>query len=216
MAGNLMVNRTADKSSKYFQADQLQKELVQAKMEEMDKRKKRKSHLGVTTKEKEQGETQAAPHKSSYRSWEAHDAANMREKSKQLFNEDEIRTSKRSIQLQRQSSLPPRNKKDSVDQRILPQMPSGLTYKSPETSPKNKHDHARGSNSAPNSKPSTPVRKVPKSAFDSLPRKKQLKKDSSQHTLGSRQHVNSSTMYSSISDLTRKGGSVSISHKADI
>lgn len=216
MAGNLMVNRTADKSSKYFQADQLQKELVQAKMEEMDKRKKRKSHLGVTTKEKEQGETQAAPHKSSYRSWEAHDAANMREKSKQLFNEDEIRTSKRSIQLQRQSSLPPRNKKDSVDQRILPQMPSGPTYKSPETSPKNKDDHARGSNSAPNSKPSTPVRKVPKSAFDSLPRKKQLKKDSSQHTLGSRQHVNSSTMYSSISDLTRKGGSVSISHKADI
>ncbi|XP_057292998.1 partitioning defective 3 homolog isoform X2 [Hydractinia symbiolongicarpus] len=216
VAGNLMVNKTADKSLKYFQADQLQKELVQAKMEEMDKRKKRKSHLGVTTKEKEQGETQVAPHKSSYQSWEAHDAANMREKSKQLFNEDEIRTSKRSIQLQRQSSLPPRNKKDSVDQRMLPKMPSGPMYKSPETSPKNKHDHTRGSNSAPNSKPSTPVRKVPKSAFDSLPRKKQIKKDSSQHTLGSRQHANSSTMYSSISDLTRKGGSVSISHKADI
>ena len=119
--------------------------------------------------------------KSGYNTWNVHDASNMREKSKQFFmNEkssnntqhhhqkqqsaDTTRSSTRSTNLQRQSSLPPRTKKDSIDlQRVLPRAPSGPMYKSPEQKPRSLSKnsdtsqvyHVR-STSTPTSRTSTP------------------------------------------------------------
>ena len=227
MLAKVSLSPEGDKNLKYLQADQLQKELVQAKMDEVRERKevkKRKSDIGSKSRESA-SKRHDSPVKSGFSTWHANDANNMREKSKQFFNVGVVRdsarstTSSRSVQLQRQSSLPPRNKKENIDtqQRMLPRTPSDP--KSPETLNDRKYIH--GTSSAPNSKPSTPIKQTNKSPFDSLHRKPKHKDSRTEDVQRNRanhnhDHSTDGKKYPSISDLTRSGGSVKISHKAQI
>ena len=228
------------KDNKFIKPDQLQKELVQAKIEEMKRiksgeRKKRKSDNEINRVGRKSPNKDEFGMKSGYNTWNVHDASNMREKSKQFFmNEkssnntqhhhqkqqsaDTTRSSTRSTNLQRQSSLPPRTKKDSIDlQRVLPRAPSGPMYKSPEQKPRSLSKnsdtsqvyHVR-STSTPTSRTSTPqkgggpVKQKNSSTPLSVVAANRLKRPEEE------------IRYSSISDITRSGGSVKISHKAEI
>ncbi|XP_066921548.1 partitioning defective protein 3-like isoform X4 [Clytia hemisphaerica] len=239
---------------KYIGPDQLQKELVQAKIEEMKRnksgeRKKRKSDNEINrigrsvspnpNNKDERPAAPPAPHKSGYSTWNPHDAAKMREQSRQFFmretqqqqqqqqpggsSQDQPRSSTRSINLQRQSSLPPRTKKESVQeiQRVLPRAPSGPMYKSPESKPRalsknsngtpSQHVHFRSSSTpSTSSQTSTPIKggsaaKHTNSSTPSYPVNSRLRKPEEHEK-----------RYSSITDITRHGGSVKISHKAEI
>ena len=192
-------------SERFFQRDKLQKELVQAKMDEIDRSKK----------ELKKRKSDPALHQivnqpyGDYTSWEIHDPSNVREKSKKMFEQstsDNIRSSNRHIELRRQSSLPPRNKKESSEyQRVLPRAPSPSNEKLAEREKDSARKSSRSTISAPNSKPGTPNRKTAKSPFDSLPRKLKNKEKVEYEEKG----------YPTLTDLTRTG-SVSITHQAQI
>ena len=135
------------KASTYLQAGQFQKQLVEAKLNEMHTRKdKTRKHdnsqknnifKNESTKEEnaktyESGETSYVP-LSGYHTWQAHDPKNMREKSKQFFTRDSVNDqSDAGASLQRQHSLPSKNSSDV--HRVLPRAPSGPMYKSPDRS----------------------------------------------------------------------------------
>lgn len=212
---------------KFLQADLLQKELVQAKIEELKKSKsggikKRKSDNEInridwsSSPSKEEHRT----YKSGYNTWNVHDANNMREKSKQFFmNNTAPKVEKEQVHneqrpripsLQRQSSLPPRTKKENLEiHRVLPRAPSGPMYKSPEQKhrttkiPDTPH-HIRSS-STPNSKSTTPIRNVRQTNSGRTPNSR-LRKPVEDNE----------KRYSSISDLTKRSSSVKISHTAEI
>lgn len=211
-----MFESLPKQDNRLFQADQLQKELVQAKIKEMNKKKdtnkkRNKNDTKAATRDSPKGGgNQRNAHKSGYNTWNAHNASNMREKSKQFFQngggEESARSSSKSLTFQRQSSLPPRAKKESMEiQRILPRAPSGPMYKSPEQNHKitNRPDRSdsQNSTSAPTSKVNTPI----KANVERLPR----------NTIITNVEDEKKT-YSSLSDLTKHGGSVKISHKAEI
>ena len=237
------------KDNKFIKPDQMQKELVQAKIEEMKRiksgeRKKRKSDNEINRVGRNPSPNKDEfGFKSGYNTWNVHDASNMREKSKQFFmsektqstsapsssnhsnhhqkqQSDSARSSTRSSSLQRQSSLPPRTKKESVDiQRVLPRAPSGPMYKSPEQKPRSlsknsdtQIHHVR-STSSPSSRTSTPHKEG-----GGLPVKQRNSATPLSFVAANRLKRPEETeiRYSSISDITRSGGSVKISHKAEI
>ena len=242
------------KNNMFIKPDQLQKELVQAKIEEMKRiksgeRKKRKSdneinrvgRPGSPPRRLGGGGKDEYGFKSGYNTWNNHDATTMREKSKQFFmndsasnnthqqqqqqQQDTTRSSTRSSNLQRQSSLPPRTKKESIEiQRVLPRAPSGPMYKSPEQKPraltKNSDTpsslgvyHVR-STSTPSSRTSTPQKTGGAGVA--------VKQTNSANPLSAvainrlKRPDEADKRYSSIMDITRSGGSVKISHKAEI
>lgn len=225
------------KDNKLIKPDQLQKELVQAKIEEMKRiksgeRKKRKSDNEINRIGRKSPNKDEIGTKSGYNTWNVHDASNMREKSKQFFMNDKssnstnsqqqhqhqkqqsadtTRSSTRSTNLQRQSSLPPRTKKESIDiQRVLPRAPSGPMYKSPEQKPRSLSKNSdtqvhhvrststpqKGGGAVKQKNSSTPLSVVTANRLR-CPEEAEIR-------------------YSSISDITRSGGSVKISHKAVI
>ena len=193
-------------SERFFQRDKLQKELVQAKMNEIDRNKKE-----LKKRKSDPALHQIVNHPyGNYASWEIHDPSNVREKSKKMFEQsasDNIRGSNRHIELRRQSSLPPRNKKENSEfQRVLPRAPSPSNEKLAEREKDSaRKSSSRNTNSALNSKPGTPNRKTAKSPFDSLPRKLKNKEKVEYEEKG----------YPTLTDLTRTG-SVSITHQAQI
>lgn len=69
-----------------------------------------------------------------YHTWRPHDPKYMREKSKQFFTCESMKSGIRSTSsLQRQHSLPPNNNIEV--HRVLPRLPSGPMYKSPTSDP---------------------------------------------------------------------------------
>ena len=216
-----MIEVLPKDDNRYFQADKLQQEIVQAKIQEMNKKKDAKKRNKNDTKTTEKlsrdlpsksGERNV--HKSGYNTWNAHNASNMREKSKQFFTNDGgeeggARSSARSLSFQRQSSLPPRPKKESMEiHRVLPRAPSGPMYKSPEQKHRiaNRADRSESQNSAsaPTSKINTPIKSnLENKSSPARPPK---------HTTGNSEEKT----YSTLSDITKHGGSVKISHKAEI
>jgi len=225
----------------FIKPDQLQKELVQAKIEEMKRAKnaggvkKRKSdnEINKIGRSTSPSKDERLAYKSGYNTWNVHDASNMREKSKQFFKnetsnnglsgQDSARSSMRSVNLQRQSSLPPRTKKENLDiQRIMPRAPSGPMYRSPEQKPRafsrgsditnyvhtrsvssdaTSHNYIRNSSSEPRNSKSNKNKNL-----DTTPLSHNRLKKPDEGEI----------RYSSISDITRSGGSVKISHKAEI
>ena len=229
------------KDRPFIKPDQLQKELVQAKIEEMKRAKngggvkKRKSdnEINKIGRSTSPSKDERPAYKSGYNTWNVHDASNMREKSKQFFKnetnnglsgQDSARSSIRSVNLQRQSSLPPRTKKESLEiQRIMPRAPSGPMYRSPEQKPRalsrgsdtTNYVHTRSSSSdAAGHNYVRNSSSTPSSTTKSNKDKKQNDTPLSSNRL--KKPEDGEIRYSSISDITRSGGSVKISHKAEI
>jgi len=221
MLASLTSKDDKEFEKKYNKVDQIQKELVNAQIAEKERKKKeQKKREKMISKVKVTDSPE--PKYNIYSTWDAHTPENFREKSRQMYSKKDPNDSSKG--LQRQSSLPPRAKKNSSDnfRRDVP-----ISASVPVTSRQNSNSSTSSDNRLKNVikiesnsglKTNSPLPRVKHYTRTPAKEEKPLIRDSTSSQGQPESSVSSRTptpKTQSIADLT-SNTIISISHTADI